>query len=760
LPWVAGKKALDPLFEFTAISDITSEFIDWICDKFVSVNDDEVFALIERKGPVINPWFVFALAVRLSYRDPMPTAEAMSRWVPILIEYGTYLDRHDLSEMVARCLSLGADTAAIQLFEFLTSPRLDLKKPLIFPGDDPNVERKSDVELGFSGDNHLSHETWTKHFPSRLDKFAKKLWPGLIRNLHASFQLLKTWGKATPDGDPISWHRTAIEPHEQDQYPNDIDLLINAARDCLDWALENDPALAKAWIESLMVSESKILRRIAIHGIANSKTETSDDKLIWIMDNNLFITTGLKHEIFRLLSVAYPHSQPTTKVRFLEETFNKIDARPIEEDTDQERNEYQKFNLLSWLIRFAPDCEELNKRLTTIRNKHPNFEAREHPDLSHWIQDVRNIGVSSPVAVEELLAKSPYDLVEYYLEFQGDWFDRPNRDGMLTTVDEAVQKNFEWSKGLTEVLIERDLWFSDLWGSIIRAWSKSTLNKENWDYILTVLENQNLLRAHQHSISDLLQDGVQKEENSLRIGQYSAADNVANMLWGVLDSEELEEKDWLRKAINRPGGKLAFFWLHALSKVCKQGEACVKGIPQPYRQRLDVIVTGSNSPSILGRVVLAGQIGFFFDIDPEWTKEKLLPLLDWNIDANQAQQAWEGWLSWGWGKNEQLLNEIKQYYLQAFSHLDAELSNKKDGFIQHIIQIALYWINNPIEGEWIPKFLRFVSEKNRVLFAQQMNSFLMKMKDETKKDCGIDGYEAIWNVVMEAFQFPILIKSL
>ena len=480
-----------------------------------------------------------------------------------------------------------------------------------------------------------------------------------------------------------------------------------------------------------MVGESQILRRLAIYGITNSKLDTGDEKLTRVLQDELFLTAGLKHEIFRLLSVAYPQSQPETRVRFLEETFIKIDAQPIGDDENPERNEYQKFNLLSWLSQFSPDCEELKKHLTALQSQHPNFEAREHPDLSHWMGGVREVGASSPVSVEELLAKAASDWIDYFLEFQGDWFDGPNRDGMLTTIGEAVQKSFEWGSGLTEILIERELWSSDIWSSIIRAWSKSTLDKEGWDYVLAKLENNNLLKEHQHSISDLLQDGAQKGENALSIEQLLVADNVANMLWGVLDEGEIEQNNWLQRAINRPGGKLAFFWLHALSKVCKQGHTCAEGIPEPYRHRLDSIVTGDSVSSILGRVVLVSQIGFFFSIDSEWTKNRLIPLLDWNADSIQAQQAWDGWLSWGkW--NEQTLKEIRQYYLQAFNHLDAELSEEKHQFIQHVIAIGLYWINNPMEEDWIPQFLRTVSEEDRVRFAQQMNSFLMNMKEETK----------------------------
>jgi len=730
--WVAERKALNPLFEFTAITDVTSEFIDWLCDEFVSVNDDDLFALIERKGREINPWFVFALARRLSYRDPIPSAESLSRWVPVIIEYGTYLDRHDLSEMLNRCLSLGADTAAILLFEFLTSPRLDFKKLLILPEEYKTEERKSDVELGFRGDYHLSHETWAKSIKPRLDDFAKKLWPGLIRNLHTSYQLLNTWEKAVPDGDPVSWHRSAIETHEQDQYPDDVDLLIDAARDCLDWALENDVSLAKAWIQALVVSESQILRRLAIYGITNDKSVMGNEKLIRVLEDDLFLTAGLKHEVFRLLSVAYPQSDQDIRVRFLDETFNKIDAQPLEEDEDQERNEYQKFNLLSWLSRFSPECDELKKRLTAIQNTHPKFEAREHPDLAHWMGGVREVGVSSPVSVEELLSKPPREWIDYFLEFQGDWFDGPNRDGMLTTIGEAVQKNFDWSKELIEILIQRELWSSDILGSIIRAWDKSTLDREQWDYVLYQLKDQNLLKEHPHSVSDLLQDCVKKEENIIVLEQFTSADELADMLWGVLNQEEqIDDNNWLGKAINRPGGKLAFFWLYALSKVCKQGDTCANGIPEPYRQRLDRIVTEQGAPAVLGRVVLASQIGFFFAIDPEWTKANLLPLLDWQADCNQARQAWDGWLSWGkW--SEQLLVEIKLYYQQAFVHLDTELAEEKHQFIQHVIAIGLYWINNPIEEDWIPQFLRTVSAEDRVRFAQQMNSFLMNMKAETK----------------------------
>ena len=255
-----------------------------------------------------------------------------------------------------------------------------MKKPLVWPEEKADFPRKADVELGFRGDYHRLEEIWANKIKPNLATYAHRLLPVVVTNLQATYHLLHSWSKASLNGDPISWHRSAIEPHEQDRFHQAEDFLVNVARDCLEWALKNRPDLGEAWIEVISVMEPQIMRRLAVHGVTENITKSGNAKLEWLMAKGLLVAPGLKHEVFRLLHIAYPLADSQARQRLLDEFIAQIEAQPILEGEDGERNDYQKFNLLIWLSQAAPDCVDVNERLRKTKNI--KLPSKEHP-ISH-----------------------------------------------------------------------------------------------------------------------------------------------------------------------------------------------------------------------------------------------------------------------------------------------------------------------------------------------------------------------------------------
>jgi hypothetical protein len=690
-----------------------------------------MFAILETHESVINSWFGYDIARRLAYREPIPDRNIISRWVPVLLQNKPLSTSFEFAKLLEISIEKGALTAVMQLFEYLTKPHLLLKKRISWNDEDSDKNPKADAELEFYGEYYLLNETWEKYLKPRLAEISFTLWPVVIQSLNDAYQLLKSWGKAESTGDSLSWHRSAIEPHVQDRYSHDEDVLINAARDCLEWALKSIPQVGLAWIESLSVMEPSILRRLAVHGISFATHLTANDKINWMLDKDFVITFEMKHEIFQLLKNAYPDADPGVRKVLLDSITSKIDALPEEKEQDKAHKDYEKFNILYWLSQAAPGCKDVAEHLAAVKEKHPDFGPREHPDMDHWFSEASWLGPHSPVSAEDLLKKPPKEWFEYFSTFKGeDIFRSPDRNGLLYSIAEAVKKDFEWGRELSDLLIAQNKPSSDLWQSVIIGWNGTNLSEQDWEYILSALDDERLAKHFSNYISDLLQHGVENEEARIPLNLFYKADSVARKVWETLQDEgEKEARDWLQRAINHPGGKLAMFWLHSLSFTRKETNLKEEGLPQPFRMRFETILSENNEAAALGRVVLASQLGFLFAANRDWAKENIVSLLDWDRDVQKAQQAWDGWLSWG-RLSEPLLDELIPLYKKSFFHISSELKGERDRFIQWVVNISIFWMEDPLANGWVPDFLQAVEEEDRISFTSHVGNHLMRMKTD------------------------------
>ena len=80
-----------------------------------------------------------------------------------------------------------------------------------------------------------------------------------------------------------NFYRAAIEPHKQNWHPRANDVLIDVARDCLEWLILNKTEATLQWCDQSIKSEVLLLRRLAIHTISKCKELTADEKIDWLL---------------------------------------------------------------------------------------------------------------------------------------------------------------------------------------------------------------------------------------------------------------------------------------------------------------------------------------------------------------------------------------------------------------------------------------------------------------------------------------------
>ena len=234
-----------------------------------------------------------------------------------------------------------------------------------------------------------------------------------MNNLCQAHYLLRSIGKANDRFDPISYLRSAIEPHEQNRHASNETILVDAARDILEYLLTNQPEHASHLIEYWVDSQIPLLRCLAIHGMSQNMAHSPDEKISWLLDNGLLYRYGIKHEVFRLLKEAYHQANDDYRKCLLEQV--ELGPQGLDlEGKDEDDRQYSIFNLLSWLHKADPDCKLASSRLKAFQEANPKFKPSKYPDLYSWIEE--GVGPRSPLTADELILTG-VELALWYLLF-------------------------------------------------------------------------------------------------------------------------------------------------------------------------------------------------------------------------------------------------------------------------------------------------------------------------------------------------------
>ena len=735
IDWLDRSGHLNALFGDGTLNERDKILSKWLAQQFAYEHADVLFLLIGKHNMRLHPNLWFDLGRKIWEDEDFSLArDVLSRWISLLlttipVHRSSYAFLLGIGE---HCIKHGILDSLLQIFDAMAGSRLLLKKGFVWPdADADDANAPVDVELPLLGNHHALNELWEKGLKPNLSQIAEPLFERVIRHLEEQYLTQKAWQQASREWERASGTRSAIELHEQDRHPQAVDVLIDAARDCLEWLILNQAGVAAQWCIRLANSDAPLLRRLAVHGISERKDLTADDKIDWLLRHIDIHELPVHHEVFRVVRLTYPQASPERRDNLIETvpTYHW----PDEADPEKESHTaYQYFNWFHWLHKSDPNCTIAKQALDEILAEYPEFEPREHPDLTHWSSPVQDVVMQGPWTVEELLAKPAVDWLGDLLSFQSTELNRRDLFGLRRDVAEAARQNFDWGLELADALAEDGEWDVHFWSDLIGTWSEMELDEDKHRKVLHWLGKAELYPKHNREIADVLYALVKDGGVSYALNLLPQANELAAALRHHLDrTEQIEERDdWLQMAVNRPEGILARFWLEGFSLWRKEQEPVPTILSDEYRTALSDILQDRELPGRLGRTILASNVAFLLTVDEMWTQKNVLPLFD--PDSDDFQAAWDGFLIWG-RLNPTVADAMADLFLKAVERIDSDLSGQRDQFIKYYTDMLAYFTEDPID-EWIPKLFRYGSQEDKHCFVSEVEYRLQDLDETAQRE--------------------------
>ena len=718
LVWSAAQPEFRRLFEPTADPKDTSRRLAyWFADHYV-MNEEltmRAMAVVQAAGGRLGQAAWWAIAQRLHGAGP-PRPAWTNPWLVLLIQQAP--DSHaDLLDYLLDGSRWPEDrAAALLLFDHLTEPLPALRRPIV-PG-------AAQVEVRFRGSAHWLQRAWKKIFVPNLGEAATDVLAIADRHLRRAHKIYLAADAIALGRDPMSARRSAIEPHSQDSHPGPVDALIDAARDSLWAALDSGNSCGLAYLDMWAGSEEPMLRRLAIHGWMHRSDVNATTKISWLTEQGWVFNLALRHEVFRLIETSLADAADDAG----DALVAQAEAGP---DNDREHRDYEIFNAVAWMTRHAPALRSAVEALERIKQAHPDYEPRDHPDLLSWIE-VGRAGRQPPMAPEQLHAqieRDPQSAIAELLRFEDTTLpsDGPTWEDAIAVLTDVVR---EWPTDGFAVLDGHGGNHPDVIRGVIRGWAASTLDEENAEAIMARLSDTDLAEIAD-DVARMLSDGGRDDANPTEWHGYPSARTLSSQVWDALCSATPATgvDDWLGRAISRPAGRLAQFWTHAVAYDWRTAGDNWYGLSQETRTQLQTLLGGDDERTALAEVILASQLHFYYAADSAWCQQWILPLLDW-ANAKRARRAWDGFLVWGRWSDQLLEAGLIGYYMGAAEHVDELSGDLRGELCEHLASVALRSDLNPVEDGWVRTFTATVEPDVRTDWMNQIAWMLDRLPGE------------------------------
>ena len=751
IEWLDRRGYLDALFADGKLIDQERMLAGWLSRCFALAYDDALFRTIEGHRFRLNPEFWKLLSWQMQNSIPdLPDTAAMTRWVIFLASVApSNGDDIALLWIAKAANSVEATGALLRTYETMTG--LVNREPPRLGG------RNSDRY-------HYELETMlTECFKPNLPQMAESLLEISARRLSERHSALIAWKQSESTWDSDSISRSAIEPHSQDQFQNDVDALIDVARECLDWLVANRMEYARLWSERHANSQAPLLRRLAIHTVIELNGLSADEKIAWLLERCDVNELAAKHEIFRAARKAYSYASQELREAFIQTV---LDFRlPESEDYDSARiSAGHHFEWLHWLRQSAPDCDLTQKALDGIMEHHPDFLPSEHPDLLMWSKTWT--GAKSHWTVEALLASPATEILPLLLDYQPtdrERFDGYDRSSLLTTVKEATKQNLDWGLDLADGLAASGQWEADLWPSMLRAWAETEIAGGHQRRVLSHLSADELHKEHTRGVANTLCELAERVNIMEDEWFLPKANAIAAALQQYVDNTEIpnmtsyvggvpQGMDWLTTAINHPSGKLAEFWLRSISLWHDQQETPPQSLRYEYLNSVIYIMQDEGITGKLGRTILTSRLHFMLHVDEGWSLDNLLPLFD--VGHEDFRPAWDGFLTLG-RITPQVEDSLREAFLKGVQRVKHEPEwRMQHKFLHRYTEMLVWSVSGPAD-EWITKLISDSDQEVRRLFAERINFFLRSLSEEEQKEWWNTWLKGYWENRLQGVPCPL-----
>ncbi|WP_194384814.1 SIR2 family protein [Microbacterium luteum] len=644
LRWLESFAGFKQLFESGEVGDASAVLANWFSRSFLAEPGLHGAALqtVQRLGQTFaEPLFTTAsFAVEeLARADPT----AGHRWRTILatsVHGFTAPARSDLLLPFAP----GADPQSVSALRFAVRPFLVLKRRWFV--EEPEAPTAvPDADVKWNGEEY----SLTPHLSAAVQAAQpgdRSLGLALEEALTAAYDLLDTY-RGESGWDALSFGRSAIEPHHQDEIREPIDAIIDALRDFGVRARGTEWDLPAGW----WATERPLFRRIALHLTATDPNLDANTKLEWLLGRTDLYEDGLKHETYAVLAASVDGASSEIRQRVLQAVLLGPDL-PAEAPDRDRHIEYGKYNLLVWLVTHAPAWMEATTALAALEQANKDFAPREHPDFDTWMSSgtwggqlpmepsefAAAIRADAPTALADLLSR----------DFSEHAFDEPGWDDVLSLLAQAVEHDASMGEGLwNEVLAQAtdQPRKAEMLRAIVAGWTKADLGSSA---PIAVERASTLVSDAQaaHQIGRFLLEQIRMRVDDEEDDSLKGMRVMARALWLAHGSEFSHDEgtDVMSMAplyLNSWPGSLALYWLTEIDRRWRQNRDDWSGLNEEERESVIQLLDGPRHALDATRPALASQLFFLFAADADFSSAHLLPLFN---DDDSARLVWNAFL--------------------------------------------------------------------------------------------------------------------
>lgn len=719
LDWVASQPVFRELITPGSPSSGTSEALArWFVRSFAmdERHSDHALRLIANSGGYLGKEICQEIGLRLHQRG-----EARPSWLGpwlVLLLRDAPDSASDWLDYALRASEWPGDREQILLlFDHLTAPRPHLSPRIAQAG--------TRVEVHLRGNNYWLHESWSELLKPNLGELALPLLAIADRHFRSAQHLLDAGRAGKSTWDPLSFRRSAIEPHAEDRYTEPIDVLIDAARDALEFLLDASDPIAIGYLQSWAGSASQILQRLAIHGWSHREDVDSSTKLTWVVERGWLFDYWVRHETFLLIAAAIPTASDSA----IEEL---IDAAFEVEEPEPEHRPYERFNALAWMNSARPGHPAIEGALAQAHAVEPAWQPRSHPDLTRSTE-VGFVPSRPPMSVDDFHERVVAGPTELLTELQankgvGRWDGGSTWEDSLKLIIDGVQTFPLDGQRVLDLQLEDD----EITKAVIEGWSRAELDDATATSVvrcLGTLDLEPLVRV----LAEMLSDGAEVGGHPTDWTTVPGARDLARRLWELTTEDAidsgLDEIEWLARATSHPAGNLAEFWLHTIQHDWRADEESWSGLAPEHQQALERMLAGppTDLRTQMVEVVCARRMHFLFAADAPWTVRNLFPILDWN-DPGRARRAWSTHTRWGRWNDPMLDAGLMDGYIETWSHLEDFDGEQRGPILGDLAGICLTSQRDPLE--WLPGVLVKLRDDERVTFADSIADILDDLPSE------------------------------
>jgi hypothetical protein len=715
LDWIIDKPEFRILFDdrATAASSATWRIAGWFAKTFIAPQTSaKALAVCRTFDSRFSQILWEAIARRLtSLRRAEGQGVDSGPWLVALTRTAPTHSMIFLGMLLSQCRLPEELDAALLLFAYLSDPQFVVSRA-------PFGGLRGDVRL--RGDRHQLHDAWNKILKPSLNTAASELLPIVDQHLR------KAQRNANLNDESEEQHVLGSSIHpistiSGDGYAEDFDFLVEVARDCIETLFDSRPDQADAQLATWASSDVVLLRRLAIHGWTVRRDKNAEAKAVWLVQQQHILDYDYISEVTPLL-LAVISSNNQDALRILANDM-------LHHAPDDQYTLRRALRTLRWM-REQKQSDLIDDALTALTSR--------HPDLQQLYEALETApGPSSPPltpADELALLLQSNDLTgaETFLNEYSKQDPPPDAyswDAVQRTLVSAVTSNPPLGFDLLDAFEEESLLRPVAETSIVRGWSMAAVDAETAGLILRTTSALDITSTTDEVARMLA--GTSDDLSTVKWARFGSSRGLARRCWDAIDATEFEsEEDWVHRALNSPAGNLMVYWMRVAEN---DGQ-----ITEELSTEITGILTCGDSRADLAEVIVGHEVSFLYSLDPDWTKDHILPLFDWD-GGDQALRTWSGFLQGGRMNRPLLEAGLLDGAIETVANVSRIPERLRHSLFNMLAQIALHTEGN--DHSWILRLIRNSDVESRVSWATEIANAMSTM--------GQADVEVQWNLWMK-----------